>query len=195
MADDRVSDALASDAPLTAAVPQHEIAKEAADAVGWDKAALFGRTVTINRPREAVYGLWRDFENLPRFMQNVVSVADLGGGRSHWVIAAPAGRIVEWDAVLTADEPGQLLAWDSEPGADIKNSGRIEFRDAPGGRGTEVSATIIYEPPGGDLGMLIAKLFQKEPKMQARRELRRFKQFAETGEVSTSAAPDAAPRG
>ena len=54
MADDHVARALESDAPLTAAVPQHEIAKEAADAVGWDKAALSGRTVTVNLPREEV---------------------------------------------------------------------------------------------------------------------------------------------
>jgi uncharacterized membrane protein len=97
--------------------------------------------------------------------------------------------------VLTEEEPDRLLAWESIEGADIKNSGRIEFRDGPPGRGTEVTAVIAYEPPGGDLGKLIAKLFQKEPKLQARRDLRRFKQWMETGEVSTAAAPDAAPRG
>jgi uncharacterized membrane protein len=58
-----------------------------------------------------------------------------------------------------------------------------------------VSATIVYDPPAGEIGKLIAKLFQKEPKIQARHELRRFKQLMETGEVSTSAAPDAGPRG
>lgn len=195
MADDHVRRALDSDAPLTAAVHQHDVADATAEELGWDKAAVSGRTVTINLPREEVYSLWRDYANLARFMENVVRVDDLGGGRSHWVVQAPAGRTVEWDSILTEDEPGRLLAWESEDGGDIKNAGRIEFRDAPPGRGTEVTATIVYEPPGGDLGMLIAKLFQKEPKMQARRDLRRFKQFAETGEVSTSRAPDAAPRG
>ena len=58
-----------------------------------------------------------------------------------------------------------------------------------------MTATIIYDPPAGDVGKLIAKLFQKEPKVQARRDLRRFKQLMETGEISTSVAPDAAPRG
>lgn len=194
MAEDHLVRALQSDAPLTAAVPQHELADQAADALGWGHAALSGRTVTVNMSRDEAYSLWRDFESLGRFMENVVRVDDLGGGRSHWVVQAPAGRTVEWDSILTEDEPGRVLAWESEPGADIKNAGRIEFRDAAPGRGTQVTATIVYEPPGGDLGMLIAKLFQKEPKMQARRELRRFKQFAETGEVSTSKAPDAAPR-
>lgn len=195
MPNDSVERARESDAPLTAAVHQRDVAHEAAEARGWDNAALVGRTVTINRPRDELYAFWRDFRNLARFMENVESVEPGDDRRSHWVIKAPAGRTVEWDSVLTEDEPGRLLAWESVEGADIRNTGRIEFRDAAPGRGTEVTATIVYEPPGGELGKLIAKLFQKEPKIQARRELRRFKQLMETGEVSTSQAPDAAPRG
>ena len=34
-----------------------------------------------------------------------------------------------------------------------------------------------------------AKLFQREPNVQARRDLRRLKQFLETGEVTSSAGP------
>lgn len=191
---DNVERALESDAPLTAAKHQRDVAHEAAEERSWHEASLVGRTVTINRPREEVYAFWRDFRNLPRFMENVESVRVDDDRRSHWVVKAPAGRTVEWDSILTEDEEGRVLAWESVEGADIKNAGRIEFRDAAPGRGTEVTATIVYEPPGGDLGKLIAKLFQKEPKVQARRDLRRFKQLLETGEVSTSAAPDAAPR-
>mgnify|MGYP005999556313 FL=1 len=43
-------------------------------------------------------------------------------------------------------------------------------------------------------GKVVAKVMQREPRVQARRELRRFKQLMETGEVSTSKAPEAAPR-
>lgn len=193
--DDTLQKARESDAPLTAAVHQRDIAHEAAEARGWSNAAVVGRTVTINRPRTEVYAFWRDFNNLARFLENIDSVAADAAGRSHWVIKAPAGRTVEWDSVLTEDRPNEVLAWESAPDGDIKNTGRIEFRDAPPGRGCEVTATIVYDPPGGDVGKLIAKLFQKEPKMQARRDLRRFKQLMETGEISTSRAPDAGPRG
>ncbi len=189
-----LEEALESDAPLSAAVAQHKIADEAADALDWRDVGLAGRTITINRPRSEVYAFWRDFSNLGRVMENVESVTVLDGGRSHWVVKAPAGRTVGWDSVVIEDKADSLIAWSSVEGADIKNTGRVEFRDGPPGRGTEVTATIIYEPPSGDLGMLIAKLFQKEPKMQARRDLRRVKQFLETGEDSTAAAPDAAPR-
>jgi uncharacterized membrane protein len=195
MSDDHLAAALKSDAPLTAAVHQRDIGEEAAEARHWHEAALVGRTITVNRPRAEIYAFWRDFRNLARFMENVERVDVRDDRRSHWVVSAPAGKTVEWDSVLTEDEPDRLLAWESVESADVKNAGRIEFRDGPPGRGTEITATIIYEPPGGDLGKLIAKLFQKEPKIQARRDLRRFKQLMETGEISTSQAPDAAPRG
>jgi uncharacterized membrane protein len=191
---DNVERALDSDAPLTAAVHQRDVAHEAAEARSWHEAALVGRTITVNRPRGELYAFWRDFRNLARFMENVESVRVDDDRRSHWVIKAPGGKTVEWDSILTEDEDGRVLAWESVEDADIRNTGRIEFRDAPPGRGTEITATIVYDPPGGDLGKLVAKLFQKEPKIQARRDLRRFKQLMETGEISTSEAPDAAPR-
>ena len=195
MSEDPVARATESDAPLTAAVHQRDVAKDAAEDRGWHEAALVGRTVTINRPRAELYAFWRDFRNLASFMENVESVSPGDGQRSHWVIKAPAGKTVEWDSILTEDVEGEVIAWESAEGADVKNTGRIEFRDNSAGRGTEVSATIVYDPPAGEIGKLIAKLFQKEPKIQARRELRRFKQLMETGEISTSEAPDAGPRG
>lgn len=175
-----------SDAPATTRVAQHHLADEAAEALGWDDAAVVGRSVTVNMPRDRVYAFWRDFRNFPSFMENVKSVAADDGRRSHWVIAAPGGGTVEWDSVITEDVAGEALAWESAPGADIRNTGRIEFKDASPGRGTIVTATIVYDPPGGQIGQMIAKLFQREPKMQARRDLRRFKQFLETGEVATA---------
>ena len=69
----------------------------------------------------------------------------------------------------------------------MSNSGRIDFRDAQGDRGTIVTATILYDPPAGLIGKVIAKMFQREPAIQARRDLRRFKQLMETGEIATGA--------
>jgi uncharacterized membrane protein len=145
-----------------------------------------GRTVTINRPRHELYTFWRDFGNLAQIMENIESVTEVDERRSHWVVRAPAGLTVEWDSVIVEDIPDELISWQSDAGADITHSGRIDFRDAPGGRGTLVTATIAYDPPAGAVGKLVAKLFQREPKIQARRDLRRFKQFMETGEIATS---------
>jgi len=51
-----------------------------------------------------------------------------------------------------------------------------------------VHALLAYEPPGGELGRLFARLWGREPAMQARGDLRRFKQLMETGEVVSPAA-------
>ena len=175
------------DAPLTTS-KHDEAAEEAAGALVEPKGdTLIGRTVTINRPRTELYAFWRDFSNLARFMDNIVRVDVLDDRRSHWVVKAPGGRTVEWDATITEEIEGETIAWASEEGADVPNSGRIDFRDAQGGRGTIVTATILYDPPAGIVGKVIAKLFQREPAIQARRDLRRFKQLMETGEIATAA--------
>jgi uncharacterized membrane protein len=155
---------------------------------------LVERTVTIDRPREELYAFWRDFTNLAAFMENIESVTVLDPVRSHWVVKAPADSTVEWDATITEDIPGQLIAWCSDDDASVPNSGRIEFRDSPNGRGTWVTAVIAYGPPLGAVGKLVAKLFQREPQIQSRRDLRRFKQLMETGEIATAEPPLAAPR-
>ncbi|HET9473170.1 MAG TPA: SRPBCC family protein [Steroidobacteraceae bacterium] len=156
---------------------------------------LVERTVTIDRPREELYAFWRDFTNLALFMENIASVTVIDPLRSHWVVKAPADATVEWDSIITEDIPGEVIAWSTAEGADVPNSGRIEFRDTTNGRGTMVTATIAYDPPAGAIGKLFAKIFQREPNIQARRDLRRFKQLMETGEIATSAPPFAAPRG
>jgi uncharacterized membrane protein len=149
-------------------------------------SSVVGRSVTINRPASELYSYFRDFSNLPQFMENVVSIEVTDPKRSHWTVKAPAGATVAWDARVTQEEQDRFIEWTSEPGADVANSGRIEFREA-GDRGTVVTVTIAYDPPGGVIGKVIAKMFQREPAIQARRDLRRFKQLMETGEIATPA--------
>ncbi len=151
--------------------------------------SVFGKTLLINRPRAELFAFWKDFTNFPRFMENVERVEDLGDGRSRWTIKAPAGSDVTLVNRITEVRDGAYISWQSEPESDIANSGKVSFADAPGGRGTYVSLVLSYDPPGGTLGKLFAKLFQREPAIQARRDLRRFKQLVETGEVTTNASP------
>ena len=150
------------------------------------------QAVMINRPRSELYGFWREFRNLPLFMANVRSVS--GDGRD-WIIAGPGGFEVQLETEIIEDRPGEKIAWRSTESADVDHEGWVEFHDNAFGRGTEVRVMISYDPPAGAVGKLVAKVMQREPRIQARRELRRFKQLMETGEVSTSQAPVAAPRG
>ena len=175
------------DAPLTTSKDSDAVDKLESRIRDAHGDSLSGTTVTINRSRSELFAYWRDFANFPTFMDNVERIDVLDRVRSHWVVRAPAGKSVEWDAVITDERDDEFIAWTSTQGADIPNSGRIDFRDATGGRGTAVTATIIYDPPMGVVGKIVAKMFQREPAIQARRDLRRFKQLMETGEIATSA--------
>ncbi len=148
--------------------------------------AVVGRTVTINRPRAELYAYWRDFANLPRFMENVRSVTPVGDGVFRWKIAGPRGRHVVVETRIAEERENELIAWRSTDASEIDTEGRVRFRDAPGGRGTEVEAIVAYRAPYGELGRWIATIFQKEPAIQGRRELKRFKMLMETGEIATS---------
>ncbi|MDQ8029138.1 MAG: SRPBCC family protein [Brevundimonas sp.] len=165
------------------------------DRIEGEYAASSTRAALINRPRQALYDYWRDLRNLPTFMENVKEVELLESGRSSWIIAGPAGADIELISEITEDRPGDYIAWRAAEGSEVDHEGWIEFRDNAFGRGTEVRIFISYDPPAGVVGKVVAKVLQREPRIQARRELRRFKQLMETGEVSTSQAPEAAPRG
>jgi uncharacterized membrane protein len=144
------------------------------------------KSLIINRSPEEIYAFWRDFENLPQFMKSLESVRMTGEGRSHWVAKAPAGTTVEWDAEITEDRPNELIAWRSLEGAEVENSGSVQFQPAPGDRGTIVKVEIAYNPPGGVIGEWIAKLTGDDPGQQAQESLRCLKQVMETGEVVIS---------
>lgn len=188
-----VARGLAGQAPAKKLLGPNSGERALAREQGWSSAALVARAVTINKPAQELYDFFRDFANLPKFMENIERIDVIDGRRSHWVVSAPAGT-VEWDAIVTDDEPGRAIGWESAPGADIRNLGRVEFRDAPQGRGTEVHAVIAYEPPMGTLGRIAAKLTQREPGIQARRDLKRFKMLMEAGEIANNAPLGAAPK-
>ena len=182
---ERITRTRGADAPLSTARNPNPAA--AGLGVTDEDDVLVGRTVSIYRSRQELYDFWRDFRNLPLFMENIESVEVMDGPLSHWVVRGPAGTDLEWGSRITEDIPGEVIAWRSVEGASVDNSGRVEFRDSPNARGTIVSVTIAYDPPGGKLGKVFAKIFRREPAIQARHELRRFKQLMETGELPTSA--------
>ncbi|MBB5235102.1 SRPBCC family protein [Deinococcus budaensis] len=155
------------------------------------------KAVTIGLDAGELYTFWRDFENLPRFMDHLesVKVQGEGGQRSHWVAKAPAGTSVEWDAEITADEPGRRIAWRSLEGATVPNEGEVEFRPAPGDRGTEIHVSLTYRPPGGTLGATVARLLGEDPDVQIGQDLRRLKRLLEVGHVPTTEGQSSGRKG
>lgn len=132
-----------------------------------------GLAVTINRPVAEVYGFYRDFAKAPLYMADVERV-EVSGNRAHWV-----GRHGEWDSEVINDLPNREITWQAED-----SSGRARFAEVPG-RGTVLTLTLAYEQ--GFLAKLLGKITQDDPKIQARRSLRRLKQLLETGEIATNA--------
>ncbi len=148
-----------------------------------DNTVEIKTALTVGRSPQEVYRFWRDFDNLPRFMNHLEAVRITGERTSHWKAKAPVGMTVEWDAEIIEDRPNELIVWQSLENADIENSGSVRFAPAPGNRGTEIMLEMRFHPPGGTIGARFARMFDEVPKMQMRNDLRRFKQVLETGEV------------
>jgi uncharacterized membrane protein len=169
-------------------------AKSPVVSVPADRGIKVEESVVISgRSPEQLYNFWRNFENLPQFMNHLESVTTTGGSGSHWVAKAPAGTSVEWDAEVYNDKQGELIAWRSLAGADVDNAGSVHF--TPAANGTEVRVVLRYDPPGGAAGAAVAKLFGEEPSQQIREDLNRFKQLMETGTAGEQSSGRSAQAG
>jgi uncharacterized membrane protein len=149
------------------------------------RGVMVQKSVTVQRPVEEVYRYWREFENLSKFMTNVKSVTKESETKSHWVVKAPMGATVEWDAEVVSDVPSERIAWRSLPGADIANEGEVRFGKAPGDRGTEIHVRLSYQPPAGRVGEMVAWIMGEDPETQVEDDLNHFKQIFEAGEIAT----------
>ena len=144
------------------------------------------KSITINRSPEDLYKFWHEFQNLPRFMNDLESVQIIGEKRSHWIVKGLVGKRIEWDAEITEDRPNEFIAWRSLEGSQVQNSGSVRFEPAQGKPGTVVRVEIEYRPPAGLLGATVAKFLGAEPKQQLHENLHRFRQLMETGEIITT---------
>jgi uncharacterized membrane protein len=154
------------------------------DQLGGSRGIHVEQAVTVNKPISEVYRFWRDFENLPRFMQHLESVAEREEGISHWVARGPAGMRVEWDARIINEVDDKVIGWQSLEGSMISTAGSVNFRETP--RGTDVRVHLQYNPPAGKLGAAVAWMFGEDPNTQVREDLRRFKRLLETSEIPTT---------
>jgi len=151
----------------------------------FDHAIHVEQSVSILRDQGELYRFWRDFQNLPRFMDHVKSVQVVDDKRSRWVVQGPVGMSLQWEAEIINEESNELIAWRSLGGADVDVAGSVRFIPAPEGRGTEVRVVIDYIPPTGKFGDVVAKLLGDSPSGQIREDLRHFKQLMESGEIPT----------
>lgn len=130
------------------------------------------------------------------------NASGIGGDRSaSAAMPSRGGRPVRVAEAVTINEPIERVEerWNTlasmpprlrslQAGAEGSRS-RVEFRPAPGARGTEVHVELEYQPTGGAVGHAITRLFGTDPAGRIRDDLRRFKQIVEAGEITLSDGP------
>jgi uncharacterized membrane protein len=149
----------------------------------------------VNKTSSEAYKLWRNFENLPRFMAHLAAVRVLDDRRSEWTAKGPLDSRLRWNAEITEEEPNRRIAWRSLPDSQLETSGWVEFRDDPQGRGSTVRAQLEYSNPLGAVGHGLLTALGKNPNFVIKEDLRRFKALLEAGEAPTTAGQTHGPRG
>jgi len=143
-------------------------------------------SVTIDQTVGKLYAFWRNFENLPKFMEHLQSVEIIDKTHSRWVAKGPAGRKIEWNAEIINEVPNELIAWKSMPGASVPHAGSVLFKKM-GKNSTMLTVEMDYAPPAGPLGAAVARIMGEEPSTQIREDLLRFKELVEAEEALDNA--------
>ena len=69
------------------------------------------KEIVVDAPVEQVYNSWQNFENFPRFMENIESIQKTGPDTTHWKMCGPMGMAVEWDAkIIQCVQENQKIA-------------------------------------------------------------------------------------
>lgn len=156
------------------------------------EGTMVEQSIVIYRPAGELFQFWRQFDNLPRFMENLESVSIVDQHRSRWVAKGPVGTRVGWDAEIHNEIENELIAWRSLPGADVDQAGSVLFTPAVGG-GTEVRVIMRYAAPAGKVGDAVSHILGAAPERQIADDLRRFKQVMDAREVVSSQPASPSP--
>jgi len=151
------------------------------------QAVTVQKGITIGVPVRTAYAVWSVPSDFPSFMSHVREVRATGPGRSRWVVDGPGGIPVIWDAIVTREEPNQLISWHTEPGSLVQHEGTVRFDAADNGE-TRIEIKLSYNPVLGVAGHLVALVARTDPKALMDDDLMRMKAYMETGQVPSDAA-------
>jgi len=139
------------------------------------------REVLVNARPETLYGIWRNFENLPRLLSQIERVEVLSPTRSRWTLKAPTS--VSWEAELINDKLNELIAWRSVGNPWVDHAGSVSFEPV-GDHATRVHVSLQYDPPGGRIGHAVASLFAEDAGSKVEHDLADFKKAVEEGRLA-----------
>ena len=138
--------------------------------------------VTIRRPVAEVFGFYRDFENLPRFLGDVMAIERVGPATFRWTIMGPLGIRLKSTIKLTEERTNELIRYETTAPSGMRTHWTVHFTPGPAPGRTEVRE--ILKTPFGGLGRTVLTLVGKPPAQEVAANLRRLKQVLETGRVT-----------
>src|SRR5690606_35560111 len=72
-------------------------------------------SIEVDVPLSTAYNQWTQFEDFPKFMDDVQEIKQIDDTHTHWR-ASIAGQEYEWDAEITEQIPDRRIAWRSTSG-------------------------------------------------------------------------------
>lgn len=127
------------------------------------KAPRVVASVTIGKSRGEMLAMLRDFEEVRRFLGHIQR------------------------AEIAKDQNAALFTFTEGAGRAFSRTGVLSFTPAPDGRSTEVTAVLAGAQSEGRVARAVAKLLAEVPRQRLLGDLRRIKQWMETGEIATIA--------
>lgn len=138
--------------------------------------------VTVQRPVEKVFGFYRDFKNLPKFLGDVMAVEQSGPATSRWTIQGPLGIRIKWTIRVTEERTNELIRYETVTSSGLGTCWEIHF--APGSEAGQTEVREVMKAPLGRLGRAALALIGKFPAKEVSSNLHRLKQLMETGKVT-----------
>jgi uncharacterized membrane protein len=136
-------------------------------------------SIVIHRRAGDIYRFWRSVGNLPRFIDHLRSVEDLGGGRNRWTMETPLGSI-SWTSETVEDRNNEIIRWRSLPGSAVTNSGSLSLAERKGGDAAEATVELHYSPPERYDSFFLDAILEVITDRQIREGLVKLKQIMES---------------
>jgi uncharacterized membrane protein len=133
--------------------------------------------VVICRPIQDVYGFYRDFTNLPRFIGDVVAVEHVGDRTYRWVVSGPIGARLRLAVTITEQRVNRLIRYETR--GPLRARWQLEFAADNDSGATRVREQLTM--PLGPIGRSMLALIGKFPDKEVRANLNRLKLLLESG--------------
>jgi uncharacterized membrane protein len=145
-------------------------------------ASTIEGSVTIHCAVEEVFRFYRDFQNLPRFVGDVMAIEQISPTASRWTIQGPLGIRAHWTIKVTEERPNELIRYETVASPGLRTYWEIHF--AAGSQAGETEVREVMKAPLGTLGRAALALIGKFPAEEVSANLYRLKELMETGRVT-----------